>query len=31
LYLTDLAGQALTQERAKLLANQVENILSTNL
>jgi len=31
LYLTDLAGQALTEERAKLLANQVENILSTHL
>ena len=31
LYVTDLAGQALTEERAKLLANQVENILSTHL
>ena len=29
LYVTDFAGNALSEERAKLLANQVENFLLT--
>ena len=30
IYVTDLQGQALTAERAVLLANQIENILLTH-
>ena len=31
LYVTDVAGNALTEAQARLLANQVENLLNTYL